>query len=30
VILPGAISLAVSELMRKIGWIRAGDMKLEN
>ncbi len=29
VILPGAISLAVSELMRKIGWIRAGDMKLE-
>ncbi len=29
VILPGAISLAVSELMRKLGWIRFGDMRLE-
>lgn len=29
VILPGAISLAVSELMRKMGWIKFGDMKLE-
>ena len=29
VILPGAISLAVSELLRKIGWIKDGDMKLE-
>ncbi|MGN1346040.1 MAG: PTS transporter subunit IIC [Eubacteriales bacterium] len=29
VLLPGAISLAVSELMRKLGWIHYGDMKLE-
>jgi len=29
VILPGVISLAVSELLRKIGWIKDGDMKLE-
>ncbi len=30
VILPGTISLAVSELMRKMGWIKFGDMKLES
>ncbi len=30
VILPGAISLGVSELLRKIGWIKDGDMKLES
>ena len=30
VILPGVISLAVSEIMRKTGWIRPSDMKLEN
>lgn len=30
IILPGAISLAVSELLRKIGWIKDGDMKLES
>lgn len=29
VILPAAISLGVSELLRKIGWIKPGDMKLE-
>ncbi len=29
IVLPGAISLAVSELMRKLGWIKFGDMKLE-
>lgn len=29
VILPAAISLGVSELLRKIGWIKEGDMKLE-
>ncbi len=28
-ILPAAISLGVSELMRKKGWIKAGDMKLD-
>lgn len=28
-VLPGFISLVVSELMRKIGWIAAGDMKLD-
>lgn len=28
VILPGLISLGLSELMRKLGWIRPGDMKL--
>ena len=30
VILPAAISLGFSELLRKIGWIKEGDMKLEN
>ncbi len=30
IVLPGAISLAVSELMRKLGWIKFGDMKLES
>ncbi len=29
VVLPGLISLAVSELMRKFGWIQFGDMKLD-
>jgi uncharacterized membrane protein len=29
VILPGIVALAVSELMRKTGWIKAGQMKLE-
>ena len=29
VILPAAISLGVSELLRKIGWIKEGDMKLD-
>jgi uncharacterized membrane protein len=28
-LLPAVIALASSELLRKIGWIRAGDMKLE-
>ena len=28
-IAPAAISLAVSELLRKLGWIKAGDMKLD-
>lgn len=28
-ILPAAISLGVSELLRKIGWIKSGDMKLD-
>lgn len=28
-VLPGLISLGVSELMRKMGWIAEGDMKLE-
>ena len=28
-LLPAGISLAVSELMRKKGWIRPGDMKLD-
>lgn len=28
-ILPGAISLAISEFMRKKGWIKDGDMKLD-
>ena len=28
-ILPAAISLGISELMRKKGWIKAGDMKLD-
>ena len=27
-LLPAAVSLAVSELLRKIGWIKAGDMKI--
>ena len=30
VILPATISLAVSELLYKIGWIKSGDMKLED
>ena len=30
IVLPGAISLAVSELMRKLGWIKFGDMKLDS
>ncbi len=29
VILPGVLSLLFSEIMRKFGWIREGDMKLE-
>ena len=28
-ILPAALTLAVSELMRKIGWIKQGDLKLD-
>ena len=28
-ILPGIIALGVSEWMRKKGWIKAGDLKLE-
>ncbi len=28
-LLPATISLAVSELLRKIGWIKPGDMKIE-
>jgi uncharacterized membrane protein len=28
-VIPAIISLALSELLRKIGWIRPGDMKLE-
>jgi uncharacterized membrane protein len=28
-LLPAVIALASSELLRKIGWIKAGDMKLE-
>ena len=28
-VLPAAVSLAVSELLRKLGWIKAGDYKLE-
>lgn len=28
-VLPGALSLAVSEAMRKLNWIKYGDMKLE-
>lgn len=30
VVLPAAISLGVSELLRKLGWIKDGDMKLES
>ena len=26
--LPAALSLAIDRLLRKIGWVRAGDMKL--
>jgi len=29
IILPAVVTLAVSELMRKKGWIQYGDMKLE-
>ena len=29
VILPAAICLGLSELMRKIGWIKSGDLKLD-
>ncbi len=29
IVLPGVISLIVSEFMRKMGWIKFGDMKLE-
>ncbi len=29
VILPAALSLAISEVMRKAGWIKQGDMKLD-
>ncbi len=29
VILPGALSLLFSEIMRKLGWIKEGDLKLE-
>ncbi len=28
-ILPGALTLAISEAMRKLGWIKSGDMKLD-
>ena len=28
-ILPAALSLGISEFMRKRGWIKAGDMKLD-
>lgn len=28
IVLPGLLSLGFSEIMRKLGWIRAGDMKL--
>lgn len=28
-ILPGALTLAISEAMRKLGWIKPGDMKLD-
>ncbi len=28
ILLPGALSLVFSEIMRKLGWIREGDMKL--
>ena len=29
ILLPAAVTLAVSEFMRKKGWIKFGDMKLE-
>jgi len=29
VLLPAVLSLIFSEIMRKIGWIREGDMKLD-
>ena len=29
VVLPAAVTLAISELMRKLGWIRPGDLKLD-
>lgn len=28
-VLPAAVTLAVSEFMRKRGWIKSGDMKLD-
>ena len=28
-VLPGVLTLLLSELMRKLGWIRPGDLKLE-
>lgn len=29
ILLPAALTLAVSEFMRKKGWIKEGDMKLD-
>ena len=29
IVLPAVVTLAISELMRKLGWIRAGDLKLD-
>ena len=29
VLLPAALSLLFSEILRKIGWVRLGDQKLE-
>ena len=29
IVLPAVLTLLFSELMRKLGWIRAGDLKLE-
>ena len=29
VVLPAVVTLALSELMRKLGWIRPGDLKLD-
>ena len=30
ILLPAALSLGISEGMRKFGWIKAGDMKLDS
>ena len=30
IVLPAALNLLISELMRKKGWIKYGDMKLDN